>query len=155
MFRNPHLDQVFIIMDVLLTVVFLLDLSRLTDTPGYDAEATVGPDGRILFTSVRDGDLDIYVMDPDGSNVKRLTDTPGYDGGAFFSPDGSKIVYRAHHPKNEEELADYQRLLAQGLVRPSRLEIFVMDADGSNQRQITNLGKAAFCPFLCAKRSAQ
>lgn len=124
------------------------DLQRLTDTPGYDAEATVGPDGTIVFTSMRDGDLDLYLMDPDGSNVRRLTDTPGYDGGAFFSPDGSKIVYRAHHPKDEEELADYRLLLDQGLVRPSRLEIHVMDADGSNQRQITNLGKAAFCPFF-------
>jgi Tol biopolymer transport system component len=124
------------------------DLQRLTNTPGYDAEATVGPDGTVLFTSVRDGDLEIYSMDPDGSNVKRLTNAPGYDGGPFFSPDGTKIVYRAHRPDSPESLKDYQDLLAQGLVRPSRLEVWVMDADGSNQRQVTNLNGAAFCPYF-------
>ena len=124
------------------------DLKRLTNSPGYDAEATVGPDGTIVFTSTRDGDLDLYLMDPDGSNVRRLTDTPGYDGGAFFSPDGTKIVYRASRPETPEELEDYRALLDNGLVRPNRLELYVMNADGSNQRKVTNLGKAAFCPFF-------
>jgi Tol biopolymer transport system component len=125
------------------------DLRRLTDSPGYDAEATVSPDGRrIVFTSTRDGDLDIYVMNIDGSGVRRLTSTPGYDGGAFFSPDGSKIVYRAYHPQTPEELEDYRTLLKDGLVRPNRMEIWVMDADGSNQRQVTSLGGANFAPFF-------
>ncbi len=76
------------------------DLVRLTDNQGYDAEATVCPkDGSMIFTSTRDGDLDLYRMDADGKNVKRLTDTPGYDGGAFFSPDCSQIVWRASRPK--------------------------------------------------------
>ena len=125
------------------------DLRRLTDSPGYDAEATVSPDGaRIVFTSTRDGDLDIYTMRTDGTDVRRLTTTPGYDGGPFFSPDGSQIVYRAWHPESEKELADYQSLLAERLVRPSRMEIWVMNADGSNQRQVTRLGGANFAPYF-------
>ncbi len=123
------------------------DIQRLTDTPGYDAEATVSPkDGTIVFTSVRDGDLDIYSMRPDGSNVRRLTTTPGYDGGPVFSPDGSLIVYRAQHPADDAALADYRALLKQALVRPSHLELWVMNADGSDQRQVTRLGRANFAP---------
>lgn len=122
---------------------------RLTTTPGYDAEATVSPDGtRIVFTSVRDGDLDIYTMAADGSDVRRLTDEVGYDGGAFFSPDGTQIVYRAHHPTDAAEIADYRSLLAAGLIRPTRLEIFVMNADGTSKRQVTRNGAANFAPFF-------
>ena len=118
-------------------------------SPGYDAEATISPDGKhIVFTSTRDGDLDLYVMDADGKNVKRLTDTPGYDGGAFFSPDGEQIVYRAFHPGTEAELKDYQDLLKQGLIRPTKLELYIMNADGSDPHQITVTGKANFCPFI-------
>lgn len=125
------------------------NLRRLTDAPGYNAEATISPDGsKVIFTSTRDGDLEIYVMDADGSNVKRLTHEEGYDGGAFFSPDGSKIVYRAHHPTDPEELADYRRLLSEGLIRPGQVELFIMDADGSNKRQITNNGAANFAPYF-------
>jgi TolB protein len=124
------------------------DVVRLTDTPGYDAEATVAPDGTIVFTSVRDGDLDIYTMRPDGSGVKRLTDAPGYDGGPFFSWDGKKIVYRCYHPETEEELAKYRDYLAKGLVTPSKMDIWIMDADGSNKRKLTSHGKASFGPYL-------
>jgi TolB protein len=125
------------------------DLRKIFGTPGYDAEATLSPDGtRIVFTSTRDGDLDIYTMNVDGTEVRQLTHTPGYDGGPFFSHDGSKIVYRAGHPDTPEALADYEALLAENMVRPSRMEIFVMDADGSNQRQITNLGGANFAPYF-------
>lgn len=123
------------------------DLARLTDTPGYDAEATVcRKDGSIVFTSVRDGDLELYRMDADGANVKRLTHTPGYDGGAFFNADCSKIVWRASRPRGDA-LADYQRLLKQGLVRPTKLELFVANADGSDARQITYLDAASFGPY--------
>lgn len=125
------------------------ELKKLTNEPGYDAEATVSPAGdRVVFTSMRDGDLDIYSMNLDGSDVQRLTDAIGYDGGPFYSPDGTKIVYRARHPDDPQEIADYQALLADGLIRPSKLEIWVMDADGGNKRQITDLGVAAFAPFF-------
>lgn len=125
------------------------EISKLTDLDGYDAEATVSPLGdRIVFTSMRDGDLDIYSMNLDGSDVMRLTDAIGYDGGPFYSPDGASIVYRARHPTDLSEIEDYQALLTEGLIRPSKLEIFVMDADGSNKRQITDLGVAAFAPYF-------
>ncbi|MBI3191099.1 MAG: PD40 domain-containing protein [Pedosphaera parvula] len=124
-------------------------LKRLTATPGYDAENTISRDGkRIVFTSKRDGDFDIYTMDATGRNARRLTRELGYDGGPFFSPDGKKIVYRAHHPKTPEEVADYKELLQTDLLRPTRLELWVMDADGSNKRQVTSNGAANFAPFF-------
>ncbi len=131
------------------------DLVRLTDNQAYDAETTVCPrDGSLIFTSTRDGDLDLYRMDADGKNVRRLTSTAGYDGGAYFSPDCSRIVWRASRPKAGAELEDYQRLLARGLVRPSRLEIWTANADGSDARQVTYLGAASFAPsfFPSGKR---
>ncbi len=125
------------------------DLRRLTETAGYTAEATLSPDGRtIVFTSVMDGDLDIYTMNVDGTDISRLTSSLGYDGGPFFSPDGAFIVYRSWHPTTLEEAQDYRDLLAAGLVRPSRMEVRVMEADGSNQRQVTSLGGANFAPFF-------
>ena len=125
------------------------DLKPLTRTPGYDAEATISPDGkRIVFTSVRDGDLELYSMNIDGTDVKRLTNEKGYDGGAFFSPDSKQIVYRSGRPKSAAETERYEKLLAQGLVEPRALEIIVMSADGSNKRQVTNNGKANFAPYF-------
>lgn len=124
------------------------DLRRLTTSYGYDAEATFSPvGGRIVFTSLRDGDLDLYSMAPDGSDVRRLTDRLGYDGGAFYSPDGAKIVWRAHYPETAEEREDYLALLAEGLIRPSALEIYVANADGSDPRRITDNGAANFAPY--------
>ena len=114
--------------------------------PGYDAEATIGPDGRIVFTSVRDGDMEIYSMNGDGSDVRRLTNRPGPDGGPWFSPDGKQIVFRGRPISDAKELADYQGLLKEGLWRPTTLEIFVMNRDGSNLRQVTKLGGANFAP---------
>jgi len=123
------------------------DLKQLTANPGYDAEAVISEDGRkIVFTSVRNGDLDIYIMDADGKNVRQLTHELGYDGGPAFSPDGKLIAYRAHHPKTEQEIADYKALLQQHLIRPTYLEIWLMNADGSNKRQVTDLGAASFAP---------
>lgn len=125
------------------------DLRRLTRNDAYDAEATVSPDGRrVVFTSTRDGDIELYTMNPDGSDVRRLTRRMGYDGGAFFSPDGKRIVWRAMYPETPADTADYLRLLKQRLVRPSRLEIWVANADGTDARQVTRLGSASFAPYF-------
>jgi Tol biopolymer transport system component len=125
------------------------DLQRLTTTPGYDAEATISPVGdKIVFTSLRNGDLDLYSMNLDGSGIKQLTDELGYDGGAFYSWDGKQIVYRSWHYTDSAEVAKYKELLAQNLVRPLRMELFVMNADGSHKKQITNNGAANFGPFF-------
>jgi Tol biopolymer transport system component/Zn-dependent M28 family amino/carboxypeptidase len=122
------------------------DLRRLTSNSAYDAETTVCPrDGSLLFTSDRDGDLELYRMKADGSDVRRLTHTPGYDGGGFFSPDCSKIVWRASRPQGAE-LEEYKRLLAGGLVRPTKLEIWTANADGGEARQLTYLDAASFAP---------
>ncbi len=123
------------------------NLQALTTTPGYDAEATVRRDGRIVFTSVRDGDMEIYSMNGDGSDVRRLTRREGPDGGPFFSHDGKQIVFRGR-TLAAAELADYRQLLAKSLWRPTALEIFVMNDDGSNLRQVTSLGAASFAPFF-------
>lgn len=123
------------------------DLTRLTATEGYDAEATVGPDGRIVFTSVRDGDMEIYSMNADGSGVRRLTNRPGPDGGPFYSRDGRQIVFRGRLSEGAE-LTDYLALLKDGLWRPTSLEIFVMNSDGGSLRQVTKLGKASFAPYF-------
>ncbi len=125
------------------------DVRRLTTHPGYDAEATVSTDGRrVVFTSVRDGDLDLYSMNAGGGDVKRLTRSPGYDGGAFYSDDGQWIVYRASRPDEPKAIEEFRTLLNRNLVRPSRLEIRVMRADGSGDRQVTSLGAASFAPFF-------
>jgi TolB protein len=125
------------------------DLKRLTSAPGYDAESTITRDGKhIVFTSTRDGDLDIYTMDADGKHVQRLTTELGYDGGPFWSYDGRQIVYRAYHPQTEKDKADYQALLRNNLIRPTTLEIWVMNADGSHKRQVTHNGKANFGPYF-------
>jgi Tol biopolymer transport system component len=125
------------------------DLQRLTRNDAYDAEATVSPDGeRVVFTSSRDGDIELYTMNVDGSDVRRVTQRVGYDGGAFFSPDGSKLVWRAMYPTTAADTADYIRLLERRLVRPSRLELWVSNTDGSDARQVTQLGGANFAPYF-------
>lgn len=125
------------------------DIKKLTNSPGYDAEATISPNGKkIVFTSERDGDLDLYSMDTNGKNVKRLTDGVGYDGGAFFSPDGKMIVYRRSTPTTPAEIAKFKDLLSKHLVVPTVFELWVMNADGTNKRQITTLGGGSFAPFF-------
>ncbi len=134
--------------------IFVADLEgnivrQLTDTPGYDAEATVSPDGqKIVFTSTRSGDLELFTMNLDGSDVRQITDGLGYDGGAFFSPDSKKIIFRASRPKTPEAQQEYKELLAQGLVQPTNMEIYVCNVDGSDLRQITDLGGANWAPFF-------
>ena len=134
--------------------IFVADLSgkiikKLTDTPGYDAEATVSPRGdKIVFTSIRSGDLELWTMNIDGSNQKQVTFGLGYDGGAFFSPDGKKLVFRASRPRTLEEVSEYKELLKKNLVAPTQMEIYTCNVDGSDLKQITHLGKANWAPFF-------
>jgi Tol biopolymer transport system component len=133
--------------------IYIADLKgkitkQLTNTPGYDAEATVSPKGdKIVFTSDRSGDLELWTMDIDGKNQKQITFGLGYDGGAFFSPDGKKLVFRASRPTTEEEVKEYKELLKQGLVAPTTMDIYTCNVDGSDLKQITFLGKASWAPF--------
>jgi Tol biopolymer transport system component len=132
--------------------IFMADLNgnitkQLTDSPGYDAEATISPDGKtMLFTSTRDGDIDLYTMNLKSGEVKRITNILGYDGGAWFSPDGKKIIWRASRPSTPEEVKEYTELLNENLVAPTRMEVWVADADGSHARQVSNLGQANWAP---------
>jgi len=122
-------------------------IKKLTSSQGYDAEATISPDGsKMLFTSTRNGDLDLYVMNLKTGTTKQVTNTLGYDGGAWFSSDGKKIVWRASRPKTESEIKEYKELLKDGLVAPTQMEVFIANADGSNAKQITSLGQANWAP---------
>lgn len=121
---------------------------QLTTSEGYDAEATVSHDGKkIVFTSDRSGDLELWTMDIDGKNQKQITFGLGYDGGAFFSPDGKRLVFRASRPTEEAEVKEYKELLAQGLVAPTTMEIYTCNVDGSDLKKVTALGKANWAPF--------
>jgi Tol biopolymer transport system component len=122
-------------------------IKRLTNSPGYDAEGTLSPDGeKMIFTSTRNGDLDLYIMNLKTGKTKQITNTLGYDGGAWFSPDGKKIVWRASRPKTEAEIKEYKDLLKDGLVVPIQMELFIANADGSDAKQITSLGQANWAP---------
>lgn len=133
--------------------IFVADLNgkivkTLISAPGYDAEATVSPDGKkIVFTSMRNGDLELYTCDINGENIKQVTSQLGYDGGAFFSPDSKSLVFRASRPTTPEDIKEYKDLLAQNLVMPTAMEIYTCNVDGSNLKQVTHLGKANWAPF--------
>lgn len=132
--------------------IFMADLDgkivkQLTSSNGYDAEATLSPDGKkMIYTSVKDGDIELYIMDLQTGKEKRITHTPGYDGGAWFSPDGKKIIWRASRPQTPQALQSYKDLLAENLVAPTQMEVFIADADGGNAHQVTNLGQANWAP---------
>ena len=134
--------------------IFIADLDgnivkRLTDNEGYDAEATVSPTGdKIVFTSIRSGDLELYTCNIDGSDINQVTNELGYDGGAFFSHDGKKLVFRSSRPKSEKEIKEYKDLLSRGLVQPTEMEIYTCNVDGSDLKQVTNLGNANWSPFF-------
>ena len=146
---NKYLWQVFPEFDIYVADLNGKITKKLTNNPGYDAEATVSPDGKkIVFTSARTGDLELWTMNIDGSNQKQITTGLGYDGGAFFSPDGKQIVFRASRPTTPAEIEEYKSLLAEGLVAPTNMEIYVCNVDGSNLQQITKLGKANWAPFF-------
>lgn len=103
---------------------------RLTDTPGYDAEGSYSWGGaKIVFTSFRDGIGSLYLMNADGGGVQALTNGPGYAGGAQISPDGSRVVYHAVAAAGQQEL-----------------EIFVLDLEGKQARQLTSLGATSCSP---------
>ncbi len=120
---------------------------QLTNQPGYDAEATISPDGKtMLFTSTRDGDIELYTMDLKTGSTKRITYALGYDGGAWFSPDGSKIIWRASRPQTDEDVKEYRDLLKENLVAPTQMEVWIANADGSQQRQVSQLGQANWAP---------
>jgi TolB protein len=124
-------------------------ITRLTNNKFYDAESTVSPDQReVVFTSTRDGDLDLYLMNVDGTHVKRVTKDLGYDGGAFFSHDGQKLIYRAYHPQTAAEKKSYKEDLKNNIYRPTWLELFIIDKSGKNKHQITNLKGGTFAPYL-------
>ena len=121
---------------------------KLISSDYYDAEATVSPDGKyMIFTSTRSGDLELWRYEFKTSELLQLTDELGYDGGAFFSHDSKKIVWRASRPVGEAE-AQYRELLAQGLVEPTALNIFISDIEGKNVQQITDLPGANWAPFF-------
>jgi len=124
-------------------------LERLTNTPNYDAEATMAFDGsKIVFTSLSSGDLEIWTMKPDGTEKTQLTDRLGYDGGAFFNHDASKIVWRVYHPESEKEITDYKSLLTHNSIRPMALQLWTMNVDGSGKKQVTDNDAANFGPYF-------
>lgn len=134
--------------------IFMADLDgkivkQLTNSEGYDAEATISPDGKqMLYTSDKDGDIDLYMMDLKTGKEKRITNTLGYDGGSWFSPDGTKIIWRASRPKTEAEIKEYKDLLAENIVAPTNMEVFVANVDGSNVKQVTKFGQANWAPYF-------
>lgn len=132
--------------------IFMADLDgnivkQLTSAKGYDAEATLSPDGKsMIYTSDKDGDIDLYIMNLETGKEKRVTNTLGYDGGAWFSPDGTKIIWRASRPKTAEEIKEYKDLLADNMVAPTNMEVFVADTNGENVKQVTAFGQANWAP---------
>ncbi|MFK7905691.1 MAG: hypothetical protein AB8B69_11230 [Chitinophagales bacterium] len=124
-------------------------IKKLTENGSYDAEATISPDGKtMVFTSTRNGDIDLYTMNLDGKNVKQVTNDLGYDGGAFFSPDSKKLIFRASRPKTPEDIKKYKDFLSQNLVAPTNMELYICNVDGSELKQITELGNANWAPYM-------
>lgn len=124
-------------------------VDTLVSGPGYDAEATLSPNGDlVVFTSIRTGDLELFTCDINGENVHQVTNGLGYDGGAFFSPDGTKLIFRSSRPQTEEEIAKYTGLLEKGLVEPTEMELYICNVDGSELTKITDLGNANWAPYF-------
>ena len=122
-------------------------LMKLTNTPGYDAEATVNWKTKtIVYTSMASGDLDLWTMRFDGSHKQRITTAAGYDGGAVFSRDGKKLAWRANYPSTPEGMEHYKTLLKDNLTAPMKMELVVADRDGGNAQTITHFGCASFAP---------
>lgn len=146
-YGNKYIWPIYASFDIFMADSDGSNIKRLTDTPGYDAEGTLSPDGtKMVFTSVRDGDLELYMMDMQSFKVKRITHHLGYDGGAWFSPDGKKLIWRASTPTTPEEIKEYKDFLAEHLVAPVNMEIWVGNADGGNAHQLTSFGQANWAP---------
>lgn len=146
-YGNKYIWPIYSSYDIYMADLDGKIIKKLTNTPGYDAEATLSPDGtKMIFTSTRNGDLDLYIMNLKTGETKQITNTLGYDGGAWFSPDGKKIVWRASRPQTDEEVKEYKALLKDNLVAPTQMEVFIANADGSDAKQITHLGKANWAP---------
>lgn len=146
-YGNKYIWPLYSSFDIFMTDLDGHIVKQLTNSPGYDAEATLSPDGKkMIYTSVKDGDIDLYIMDLATGKEKRITSELGYDGGAWFSPDGKKIIWRASRPKTAEAIKEYRELLAENLVAPTSMEVFIANADGSNIRQVTQLGQANWAP---------
>lgn len=144
---NKYIWPVYESFDIFKSDINGKIVKQITNTKGYDAEATISPKGdKIIFTSMRDGDLDLYTMDINGRHVKRITNVLGYDGGAWFSPDGTKIIWRASRPITSQEIKDYRELLEENLVAPTRMEVYIANADGTDPRQVTFLEQANWAP---------
>lgn len=134
--------------------IFMADLDgkivkQLTNSPAYDAEATISPDGKsMVYTSTKDGDIELYVMNLKTGKEKRITHTLGYDGGAWFSPDGKKLIWRASRPKTEAEIKEYKDLLKEDLVAPTQMEVYISNADGSDVKKVSDFGQANWAPVF-------
>jgi len=124
------------------------ELKKLFGSPGYDAEATVARDGRIVFTSTFEGDMELYILDPPYTQPpRRITHQVGYDGGAFFTPDGRYLVYRGWHPTDSAEIAEYRALLQKGLMKGVPLQLFVYDLVRDTFWQVTHNDAVNFAPY--------
>jgi len=146
-YGNKYIWPLYRTMDIFMADLNGKIVKRLTKSDGYDAEATLSPDGKnMVYTSTKDGDLELYIMNLKTGKEKRITHTLGYDGGAWYSPDGTKLIWRASRPKTEAESKEYKELLLQDLVAPTNMEVWISNADGSNPRQITSLGQANWAP---------
>ncbi len=146
-YGNKYIWPLYNTYDIFMADINGKNIQQLTYEKGYDAEGTISPDGKtMVFTSTRDGDIDLYLMDLKTKKVNRITQSLGYDGGACFSPDGKKIVWRASRPITESAIKEYNDLLAEDLVAPTNMEVWVADADGKNPHQVTKYGQANWAP---------
>jgi len=146
-YGNKYIWPLYSSMDIFMADLNGKIVKQLTKSKGYDAEATISPDGKkMIYTSTKDGDIDLYIMDLATGKEKKVTNDLGYDGGAWFSPDGKKIIWRASRPKTEADVKEYKELLAENLVAPTNMEVFIANADGSNARQVTTFGNANWAP---------
>jgi len=122
-------------------------LKQLTHVPGYNAESTVHPtEEKIIFTSMRNGDIDLYEINYDGSELTRITHDFGYDGGAFYSPNGEQIVWRGWYPSTPKETEQWSENLSKKYIDAVPLDIYVANRDGSNKVRLTNNDATNWAP---------